>query len=209
MAENNTEQQPITVASKLTSFIGLYAVFVYISGWAYSDSYLQSFGLSRGWIDISITETMTKGFTVLFEDQGRYLWFIYIFVVVVPVLFEVFPKLRAHVVTQLAIACLMLSCLPLDYYISQSAAEHSARIDQSDNTTLFDVFFELRCGASSAKYTGKLLYIKDGFYYLHNAKPLSAPSATCITYGETIKQSTIVRAEDIQAFQIIEKQLQR
>jgi hypothetical protein len=216
---NNDERQPPTVVSKLSGLIGLYAVFVYLSGWTFLDYYYRSFGLNTTWLDISITETLMKGFIILFEG-GQRLWFIYVFVVVVPVLFEVFPRLRVHILAQIGVACLMLSCLPIAYYISKSAGEEAAAISQGTQTALPDVSFEMQCGRAFKKYVGKLLYVKNGFYYLHRVQPLEgetgeqkkslrpesalAQDACPIPKSAEIGVLTVLRSEVVRELQIVE-----
>jgi hypothetical protein len=216
---NNDQRQPPTVVSKLSGLIGLYAVFVYLSGWTFLDYYYRSFGLNTTWLDISITETLMKGFIILFEG-GQLLWFIYVFVVVVPVLFEVFPRLRVHIMAQIVIACLMLSCLPIAYYISKSAGEKAAAIRQGPQTALPDVSFEIQCGRAFKKHVGKLLYVKNGFYYLHRVQPLEGQSVKqekpwkqenapiedmCpIPKSAEVGVLTVLRSEIVRELQIVE-----
>jgi hypothetical protein len=165
------EQETNTVVSKLSSLVGLYAIFVYVSGWTYLDYYYRSFGLYTRWIDISLPETLMKGFIILFEG-GQCLWFIYLFIVVVPVLFEVFPQVRRYVAAQLTVALIMLACLPLTYYIAKSVGMKAAQRNKSELSALPEVSFTVGC----RRYVGKLLFAKDGVYYIHDSLVLGRTS---------------------------------
>jgi hypothetical protein len=188
---------PGTIVGKISGLVGLYAVFVFISGWTFLDFYYRQFGVYTRWIDISIQETLMKGFIILFEG-GHWLWAIYLFIIVVPILFEVFPRFQRHIVVQLLVACLMFSCLPLTYYISRNVAEVTAARNQSTASVLPDVRFSTKCGI----YVGKLLYQRDSSYYLHDvrflkkANPLPdeclVPSDPHMAHELTILKSEVV-----------------
>lgn len=193
-----------TVVSKISSLIGLYAVFVFVSGWTYLDFYYRTFGVYTRWLDIPLAETLTKGFVILFEG-GRLLWVIYVFVLVVPVLFEVIPKLRSRIFAQIVAACLMLTCLPATYLISRSVGSKSGLVNQGASTALADIRFGTDCGL----YLGKLLFVKDGAYYIHDARLIKEykSSSDCWKPSDTtdtIHALTIFRTDNVRYLEISE-----
>jgi hypothetical protein len=198
------ENEQSTVVGKISGLVGLYAIFVFISGWTYLDFYYRTFGVYSRWLDISISETLTKGFLILFEG-GQWLWVIYIFVLVVPVLFEVFPRLRSHVVVQLLVACVLLSCLPISYSISRKAGITAALLNQGAATSLADIRFRTDCGL----YLGKLVFAKDAAYYVHDATLLREykNDSACWKPSQSTDQLhtlTIFRADDVHGLEIVE-----
>lgn len=199
------EKKPRTVVGNIAALVGFYAIFVYLAGWTFFDYYFRTFGLYTRWIDISIPETLMKGFVILFEGGGL-LWPIYLFVLLVPVLFEVFPKLQKHTISQIVFAVLLLACLPLTYLISRSVGLRTAKNNQGSTTELPFIRFAGKCG----NFSGRLLYVKEGVFYIHDLKtdPQSPPGEPCL--GPSTPQGdlhflTVYRAEDVHALEILEK----
>jgi hypothetical protein len=204
MPKNETEKQSSTVVGKISGLVGLYAIFVFLSGWTYLDYYYRTFGIYTRWLDISIPETLMKGFIILFEG-GEWLWVIYVFILVVPVLFEVFPNFQSHKVAQLVTALIMLSCLPITYYISRAVGSQAARQNQGDASALPDLRMATKCGT----YIGKLVFIKDGLFYVHDARliDVSDKNLQCWKPSEVLATqhtTTIFRTEEVEALEISE-----
>ena len=200
------DQQPSTVVSNISRLVGLYAIFIFVSGWTYFDFYYSSFGVYARWLDLSATEILTKGFIVLFEPGGRWLWLIYLFVLVVPVLFEVVPRLRAHIVTQLVVASLMLACLPLTHLISRSAGLRAAATNQSEETNLPYIRFKTKCGL----FSGRLLFVKGQDLYIHDLTQDAAAGSTEVCLALSPQQHgnhflSIYRLDDVHAVEILER----
>src|SRR5271157_5981295 len=151
------------IVSKISGLFGLYTIFVFLSGWTFLDYYYRSFGVSTKWLDIPLTEVLTKGFVVLFQ-RGWLLWFIYLFVVIVPVFVEISPRFRRHLGMQTFVAILVMSCIPLTYFVAKNAGESTAIDDQSTQTTLPEISFRVGCN----RYLGKLLYFRDNTYFIHD-----------------------------------------
>lgn len=207
MAESkDNDQEPRTVVSKLSGLVGVYSIFVFLSGWTYFETYYSRFGLYVRWLDLSVTEVLTKGFIILFEPRGRWLWLIYIFVLVIPVLQEVMPRVRSNVIAQLGVALVMLGCLPLTFYVAQRAGLEAAATNQGTSTQLPYIRFETRCGL----FSGRLLFIKDHDFYVHDLmqdKATTNSSESCLPmsplqYGHHFL--SVYRSEDVHVVEIIE-----
>ena len=205
MSEKPTEdKQARTVVGSIVGLVSLYAVFVFMSGWTFLDFYYRRFGIYIRWLDLPISEVFMKGFIVLFEG-AHWLWVLYIFIVVVPILFEVFPKLRRHIVVQFVMAALLLSCLPLTYYISRNAGQALAQQNQSAVSGLPNVRFTTSCGL----YVGKLLFQKESSYYLHDVvllKPANPLPEGCLQPSDPkiADELTILKSELIHDLKISE-----
>ncbi|HEV2989151.1 MAG TPA: hypothetical protein VG759_11975 [Candidatus Angelobacter sp.] len=205
MADSDSkEKRPSTVVGTISGLVSLYAVFVFMSGWTFLDFYYRRFGIYTRWLDISITDVLMKGFIILFEG-GKWLWALYVFILVVPILFEVFPRLRRHTLVQLFIAGAMLSCLPLTYYISRNAGESAAEHNQSTSSTLADIRFSTDCGI----YVGKLLYQRNDSYYIHDVVLLKKSSPfpdKCLvpTDPKVAHELTILRSDSIHDLKLAE-----
>jgi hypothetical protein len=190
MADRDDQQQS-TIVGKISGLVGLYAVFVFISGWTYFDAYYSSFGIYARWLDLSVTETLTKGFFILFEQHGRFLWFIYVFVVVVPVIFEVVPRFKTHIKSQVIIAAIMLAYLPATYFISRRAGLAAASTNQGSDTNLPIIRFNTKCGM----FSGRLLFIKDHDLYIHDLTQDNAVKTNGSCFALSQKEVEIVEQQ--------------
>lgn len=207
--DNDSRQQRSTVVSKVSGLVGLYAIFVFIAGWTYFNAYYSSFGFYARWLDLSATEILTKGFVILFEKHGKWLWLIYVFVLVVPILFEVFKRLRNKMFIQFVMAMVLLACLPLTYYIAKSAGLAAASINQSEETNLPYVQFVTKCGY----FSGRLLFAKDHALYIHDLTQdkRTGTDALCPELSPKVHGTHflyIFRVEDVSTIEILERQLE-
>jgi hypothetical protein len=204
--KDKDDQQPSTIIGKISGLVGLYAVFVFVSGWTYFDSYYASFGLYVRWLDLSVTETLTKGFLILFEKPGHWLWLIYVFVVVVPVVFEVIPRFKKHISYQIVVAAIMLACLPATYLISRRAGLSAASTNQGTSTNLPFIRFNTKCGM----FSGRLLFIKDHDLYIHDLSEDNVVKTNgCFVLSQKEGGNHflyIYRLEDVKEVEIIEQQ---
>lgn len=202
-ANSPSDQQTSTVISKISALVGLYAIFVYLSGWTFLDYYYRTFGIYTRWFEISIPETLLKGFVILFEG-GQWLWVVYAFILLAPTL-EAVPYLRAKTWAQLIVAAVMLVCLPITYKISKSVGITTARQNQSLKSALPDIRLVTPCGT----YIGRLLLIKNESYYVHDLQVLSknVTEKVCLEPTEiktNIHTLTVLRAEHVRALEIDE-----
>ncbi len=205
--QDKDDQQPSTVVSKISGLVGLYAIFVFVAGWTYFNTYYSAFGLYVRWLNLSVTEILTKGFIILFEQQGGWLWLIYVFVLVVPVLFEVVPRFRTHVFKQLVVTTVMLGCLPLTFFIARSAGQHAAITNQGDSTSLPYIRFATKCGV----FSGRLLFVKDHDVYVHDLnqdKVTQSFTDVCLVLSPIQTGNHflyIYRLEDVHSIEIVER----
>src|SRR6266478_4077401 len=84
LVEDSTESGLLSAVSKL---LVLYAIYVFISGWAFLDYYFRYYGVDTRWLDLSIYDILIKGFTVLFTG-GSLLWPLYLILIAVPLIAE-------------------------------------------------------------------------------------------------------------------------
>jgi hypothetical protein len=206
MADKDKHDQPSTIVGKISGLVGLYAVFVFISGWTYFDAYYSSFGIYARWLDLSVTETLTKGFFILFEPHGLWLWIIYVFVVVVPVIFEVVPRFKTHIKSQIVVAAIMLACLPATFLISRRVGLFAASQNQGNDTSLPFIRFNTKCGM----FSGRLLFIKDHDLYIHDLTQDNEikPNTDCFVLSrqESVNHFLyIFRLEDVKQVEILER----
>lgn len=207
MADNDkNDQQSSTIVGKISGLVGLYAVFVFISGWTYFDAYYSSFGIYARWLDLSVTETLTKGFLILFEQPGQWLWLVYLFVVVVPVIFEVVPRFKTRIALQVIVAGIMLACLPATYIIARGAGLSAASTNQGNDTNLPFIRFNTKCGM----FSGRLLFIKDHDLYIHDLTrddELKTNSG-CFALSQKERGNHflyVYRLEDVKEVEIVER----
>ena len=52
--------------SSTIKLLPLYAIYVFLSGWASRDSYYRFFGMEPKSLDIGLYDTLLRGFTILF-----------------------------------------------------------------------------------------------------------------------------------------------
>jgi hypothetical protein len=51
--------------ARVSQYLGLYAIYVFISGWSFGDFYWREMGLSPRWIDLSFADVLVTGFLIL------------------------------------------------------------------------------------------------------------------------------------------------
>ena len=197
--------EPTNIVSKISGLFGLYTVFVFLSGWTFLDYYYRSFGLSTRSLDLPLSEILMKGFTVLFEGAWA-LWFIYLFIVIVPVLVEMLPKLRNNMIMQLILSVTMLSCVPAVYYIAKAAGKSLATKNKGNDSELPVITFRVGC----KRFLGNLLYFHNGTYFVHDVKFASvALGSETNCHGDVnadtkIQRLTIYRSDQMEDLTIVE-----
>jgi hypothetical protein len=181
--------------SKVSQYLGLYVIYVFLSGWAFGDFYLRDLGLSPRWLDLSLSDVLVSGFTILFTG-GKWLWPFYLMVLLIPILVEVSSwgnRASVRVVSTILLVALLF---PI-YLISRTAGVQQARIDKSANSRLPVVTFSSKDGK---KYVGKLLYLKSGTYFIREVRAIDSPDADDASSGLTL---SIYRAEEVQDVRVV------
>ena len=175
----------------------VYAVYVFIAGWTFSDHYYRYFGVNPKWLDIDFHDSLTKGFTILFGGGGARLGCLYLLMVMVPLMSEGLHEVGNHPTVRRLLECILVltlaGILPLIYWISRDAGISQAKVDKSDRSTLPTINFTV----NKHPYQGHLLFVKNGMYYIHNVqdKPESK-----------VQEVSIFRAEDVSDITLIEFQ---
>ncbi len=158
MAENkDTDGLP----SQISGLLALYVVYVFLSGWAFLDYYFRFFGIDPKTLDISLYDTLAKGFTVLFTG-GAWLWIVYIALVLLPILLNTILKGK-ELPRAFVLAFVLIVLLVSVYFISRSAGVAQAKIDKGKQSTLPDITFETKAG----DFHGKLVFLKSDRYFIH------------------------------------------
>src|SRR5262249_44010485 len=146
-----------SIFSKLSQLMALCVVYLFLSGWAFLDAYYRFFGLNPRWLDMSLYDVLTKGFTILFRGGGS-LWPGYVVVVLVPIGFESITALREKLLGRLLRAAFLLAMFVPVFVLAERAGQAEGRTDKSDNTKLPAITFTIT--KSKQNRSGKLLYAK-------------------------------------------------
>jgi hypothetical protein len=167
VTENTTLAAASPVESKALSekfahWIALYGAYLFLAGWSYLDYYLEVFGINSRWLELGANDTIARGFTVLF-GVGAWLSGIYIAVLVISLVVEVFLKKRNRVVEAVAAMCLVLFLIPT-FFVAKKAGIDQANTDRGAKTTLPTITFVQKLCA----YRGKLVYVKGELFYIYN-----------------------------------------
>jgi len=188
------------LVSAVSKLLLLYAIYVFISGWAFLDYYFRYFGVDTRWLDFSIYDVLIKGFTVLFTG-GWLLWPVYLLLITVLLIAE--RKLKVQIWSVLTVIILLLGVLWLVYTISRGAGEERARLDKGNNSTLPAITFTQK--TSRLQYHGKLLAFRAETYFIHGVELIPGQNRTALnpSDGSTLELS-LLRAEDITDVTIVE-----
>jgi hypothetical protein len=192
-----TESGLVSAVSKL---LVLYAIYVFISGWAFLDYYFRYYGVDPRWLDLSIYDILIKGFTILFTG-GWLLWPIYLILIPAPLIAE--RKLKNQICSVLTITVVLLSILLMVYTISRRAGEERARLDKGNESTLPAITFTYK--ASKLQYHGRVLAFRTGTYFVHGVELIPGQDRKAINPFEgSALELSLLRAEDITDVTIIE-----
>src|SRR5213593_907902 len=116
------ENESSGLLSNIVKLLPLYAVYVFLAGWTFSDYYYRYFGVNPRWLDIALHDTLTRGFTILFAG-GKGLWLVYGLMVLVPVVSESVRGLQNHMtvkkVLDFGLIILLVAIFVLIYWISR------------------------------------------------------------------------------------------
>lgn len=193
-------QESRSLISTVSQLLILYAVYVFISGWAFLDYYFRYYGIDPRWLDIGSYDIFIKGFTALFTGGG-WLWPLYVLLILIPVIAEY--KVRNTLRSALSVSGALIVILLGVYSVSRSAGEAMAKRDKGDQSTLSSITF--RDKAENVQYHGKLVLFRSGTYFVHDAEPIPNQKTRASSYGSNIEIS-VFRAEDITNIRIAEHQ---
>lgn len=153
-----------SLIGKASGLLALYSVFFFFSGWTFFDFYYRSFGLSPRWVDLSSAEILTKGFTIL-KDGGGLLWFIYLIVLILPIIWDL-QSMRRYRLSQTLLAIVLILAIPAIFEESSSIGMRAADLNKGRNSTLPVVSFKTKEHICQ----GKLLLFRSGNYYFHDVR---------------------------------------
>jgi hypothetical protein len=145
--------------SELSAVLPFYAVYIFLSGWAFDDFYFRSFGLDPKLLDLNFHDTLVKGFTIAF---GGSWWLLIPYALLLIPLFlsSVAWSPRSKLLLTVMAGVVLLLAV---YFLSRHAGEVAARIDKGDKSTLPDIAFV----AGKQQLIGKLLYVHSDQYFIH------------------------------------------
>lgn len=177
--------------SQIPALLTLYVIYVFLSGWAFLDYYFRFFGIDPKTLDISLYDTLAKGFTILFTG-GKWLWIIYVALVFLPLLFGTILKTR-ELLRAFVLSGILIGLLVLVYFVSRAAGEAQAKIDKGKETTLPDITFKTKTG----DFHGKLVFLKSDRYFVHGVGKIggNAPSEL---------ELSVYRSEEVSEVKIAE-----
>jgi len=182
--------------SRLSQYLALYVVYVFIAGWAFRDFYLRDMGLSPRWLDFSLYEVLVSGFTILFTG-GRWLWPLYLLVFLIPTVLEVWSWRNRALIRVLSTILLLALLFPI-YFVSRVAGVRQAQIDKTSKISRLPVItFSSKEGK---KYVGRLLYLKNGTYFIREVRSIDAPFGDDVSLGLVL---SIYRAEEIHDVKVV------
>jgi hypothetical protein len=182
--------------STVSQYLGFYVVYIFISGWAFGDFYLRDMGLSPRWLDLSLYDILVSGFTILFTG-GKWLWPFYLLVLLIPILVEGSSWRKRASVKIISTIVLVALLFPI-YLVSRAAGVQQAQIDKGAKSSRLPVItFSSKEGK---KYVGKLLYLKNGTYFVREVRAIDSPDAD--DAASTLALS-IYRAEEVQNVKVV------
>ncbi len=191
--DNNGDSDGIL--SNVVKLLPVYAVYVFIAGWTFSDYYFRYFGVSPRWLDIAFHDTLTKGFTILFGGGGLKLWVVYVLMLAVPLGAEGSRELQNHNLIRRALEIILIvalaAILPLIYWISREVGINQAKIDKGSQSSLPTVTFTV----NKHQYSGHLLFVRNGTYFVHNVDQKD---------DSEVQEVSIFRAEEVSDIRIVE-----
>lgn len=182
------------VLSNVVKLLPVYAVYVFIAGWTFSDYYFRYFGVSPRWLDIAFHDTLTKGFTILFSGGGLKLWLVYGLMLAVPLVAEGSSELQNHNLIRRGLEIILIfalaAILPLIYWISREVGINQAKIDKGSQSSLPTISFTV----NKHQCKGHLLFVRNGTYFIHNVDQNESE----------IQEVSIFRAEEVSDIKIVE-----
>lgn len=192
MAQDNSDSG---ILSNVIKLLPIYAIYVFVAGWTFNDYYFRYFGVNPRWLDIAFHDTLTKGFTILFEAGGWKLWVVYALMLAAPLVAESLRGLQGHGrirrVLEIILVAVLVGILPLIYRVSREAGINQAKIDKGSGSSLPTISFT----ASKRPYRGHLLFLKSGTYFVHNVDERDVSE---------VQEVSIFRAEEVSDIRVVE-----
>lgn len=176
--------------SKVSQYLGLYVIYVYISGWAFGSFYLRYLGLSPHWLDLGVSDSLVSGFTILFTG-GKWLWPFYVAVLLIPVTLELLPWGNRPFVRIMSTVVMVALLFPI-YLVSRSAGIQQAQIDKDPTFSRLPVI--TFASKEGKRYFGKLLYLKGEMYFIREVRDIDSADKDS---GASDISLSIYRAEDL------------
>jgi hypothetical protein len=182
--------------SRISEHLSVYAIYAVLSGWAFGTFYLRELGISPRWVDLSVSDVLIYGFTVLLSGVGKWLLPFYLSVLLIPLLVELPPWSNRISIRILNLILLMVLLWPI-YLISRSAGVEEARIDTNPQSSRLP---RITFASKDKKYVGRLAYLKDGVYFIREATDIGPLGREDRTSRLTL---SIYRAEDISDVRVV------
>lgn len=195
---------PEGLSAKFARWTALYAAFLFLAGWGYLRNYFHVYGIDLGWLEVGANETIAQGFSTLF-GSGVWLSAVYLLIVVLSLLTEMFTRRYNKFVNCTVVLCLIV-LFPITYQLARNAGIDQANIDRGERTGLPSLTFT----SGTCNYRGKLVFIKGESFYVYSlaylTKPASKPEScpfdlTGVTLD--VPQLWVVRASDVKDVRIV------
>lgn len=197
--EKRTADSNIGILGAVSQLLVVYAIYLFISGWAFLDYYYRYYGIDTRWLDLGFYDTLVKGFTVLFTG-GWILAIFYPMLILVPLAERKFAN---GFRTMTVIIVLLLAAVPVVYAVSRCAGERLAKVDKSDDSTLPTITFRSRM--SKQQYHGKLLGFRSGLYFIHAVQLIPDKNTNSGPFeGVGGLELSLIRSEDISEVTVVE-----
>ena len=183
--------------SKFSDYLAVYIVYVFISGWAFGASYLQELGINQRWVDVSLSDVLVRGFTVLLAG-GKWLLPLYLLVLLIPILAEI-PSWKNRASIRIFSAVILVGLLWPIFLVSRSVGLKQAKTDRNPQSSrLQTITFSSKDGK---KYAGKLVYLREGVYFIREARDINSPDEPDPSADLEL---SIYRAEDLQEVKVVD-----
>jgi hypothetical protein len=156
--------------AKATGFFALYGLYIFVAGHTFFDYYYGSYGIDSRWLDLGFAEVTVKGFSLLFLQGGFLLWPIYIFIIIMPIIFEVSSRFNKPML-QATIMGVLLLLVPITYRVAADAGRRIALQNKGDHSALHYVTFSTKVG----RVGGRLLLYRTGLLFVDDLGLTASP----------------------------------
>jgi hypothetical protein len=186
--------------------MALYAVYLFLAGWAYLRYYFSVFGVNAGWLDLGVNDTIAQGFSVLF-GTGWPLSVVYLIVFLLSLGIEVFWVTHGKKVDTFVV-CVLVLLFPVTFWVARYAGVIQANKDRSDKTSLPTITF----AADKCAYRGKVVYIKAEALYVFDLSYLEMPTNGVVCpfdltgASPEVPQLWLMRSSDLKDVRVIHYQ---
>lgn len=191
MNNNDSRGNEYNFLSDVSMLLPIYAIYLFLSGWAFNDHYFRFFGLDPKFLELSFHDTLFRAFTLATGDWE--LWFIYGVLFAVPALVNRSALDSVWKILSLSIFfVVLLLCI---YFVSRSAGEERARVDKGDTSTLPAITFKFQKQA----FVGKLVFMKGELYFVDRVRPQGNETPAQL-------QLSIYKSSEVEDVKIVEHQ---